>query len=1163
MKFGKKTGLAVAMAALGTLAPVAGVGQAFADVLALQAVAADPAEGQVLLGDDGLTLTQGTEAGQVNTTATTNGIVLVVGADDDPLPADTAITITGHITLTGQGADPDGFALISGRVGDDADTVAGFDGLTIGDGEGTVEDGVYEDSLTLGSGDEDNFAGSLGAVALNNGQLIVEGEYGAYAIAGLTGTGDLTVNGGILTVGGNATLASLNFHDSSQLVFGESDLGAPGTLVVASQLTVTGDLTFNADATTAQLIIDGGDNDEPASLTAKNVQLGNADTNVITKGQMTIVNGGTLTLGTFDPDAAVDPADPDAVANTAALTIEEQGTLVLGEDSDTTQTVTVANGHLALEGGTITVAGGTTADVSATDFTAAEDSTVTIGEDGFLVVNGADVFEAGADGAYEVTATKFGEATFEGDGTLVIKGDVAGQTEEEVLANVTAISQLDAFEALREAGDAGTLQKADVEGAVVAAIANKLTTTLQFGNYGVDSDVVEKLYALLGGDVDDEADFVFNHSDAGDGAFGNDDDDAVTVKDPGTEGETPSLLVNVGGEDDSDDPDSFIASNLRVKVAGAVSAMDAPAINMAMASEGGITLDGEGAEGADLVAAHLPGGEAVAIQELTLKAPNGTVTLGKAGVRSSQHSNVILAEGSGNLNVQGELEITGSLTAEDAALVVEDGTTLATTGATTVKSFELAGGEAYFGVGRPQTFSLFAARAAVPGVLNHKAGALNALDSVTTAAGASVTMTFEGVDPATPGLATTAVTLGAGSAYAINGLTASEAGTTYTLLTVSDAANSTLGLDGDQTLDTLTADDLELGDTVLNGGEFTADNATFGLEDDGHGGRSITLTLTAPQRAGLGEGAASAVLASLPQVALATVSAVYGLIDEHAALATATPSFGDAAGNLGVWASPFYKYSQFDGTGFGYDHEINLGGGLVGLDYNVADNFRLGVALSAGGGTAKGDGRDRFKVEDDFNFFGASLYGSYAYGALTVAGDLGYTAIGHDMEVKGLGAKDKPDTDAFTVGLSGRYKLALEAMDVTPHLGLRYIGLSGDDANFGGDKVETADARLFQVPVGVTLGKDLATQGGWTVSPKADLGAVFTMGDTDTDGRALLKGAAPLALNADITDTAAFKGGLGLKADNGNGFSLGLDYTLLAGRHQTDHGVAATLRYEF
>lgn len=324
-----------------------------------------------------------------------------------------------------------------------------------------------------------------------------------------------------------------------------------------------------------------------------------------------------------------------------------------------------------------------------------------------------------------------------------------------------------------------------------------------------------------------------------------------------------------------------------------------------------------------------------------------------------------------------------------------------------------------------------------------------------------------------------------------------------------------------------------------------------------------------------------AVAAGVPTITNNITNKFASLIADHSNLLFDTaPAFGNEPGQFGLWLTPFYQYSDVDGMdtsgGFDNGYEINFGGAALGMDYNINESFRLGLAFQVGGGDSESQG-DFYKTESDFDFWGLSLYGTYTNGAFGLTGDIGYSEVDNDLEqdipgVLGFGGKLKSqvDSDAFTVGLTGQYRImASDNFAITPHLGMRYTKISIDDAHVKGSghrlfTVDTEDQNLFQIPVGVKFSADIVTGGGWTVTPSADIGALFTMGDTDINSKNRIAGTAYRGtINSDVVDSAAFQGALGIKAKADNGISLGLDYGILASGNQTDHSVSGLLRYEF
>jgi len=91
------------------------------------------------------------------------------------------------------------------------------------------------------------------------------------------------------------------------------------------------------------------------------------------------------------------------------------------------------------------------------------------------------------------------------------------------------------------------------------------------------------------------------------------------------------------------------------------------------------------------------------------------------------------------------------------------------------------------------------------------------------------------------------------------------------------------------------------------------------------------------------------------------------------------------------------------------------------------------------------------------------------------------------------------------------------------------------------------------------------TGSGWVIKPMADLGVIFAAGDLDADSKFHVGNTdiRNKVTTDDVVDAVTFNGLLGLKADAGDGFSVGLDYNLKASGNLTSHGLTGMIRYEF
>ena len=313
----------------------------------------------------------------------------------------------------------------------------------------------------------------------------------------------------------------------------------------------------------------------------------------------------------------------------------------------------------------------------------------------------------------------------------------------------------------------------------------------------------------------------------------------------------------------------------------------------------------------------------------------------------------------------------------------------------------------------------------------------------------------------------------------------------------------------------------------------------------------------------------AATYAGAQQAAVASVTtmadAMFGRVGAVGVEAASIAATGSQA-NGGVWLTPMYKSVDSDGfnaQGASYGSDVDLSGVAFGAD-TVNGNMRFGAVFNIGSGDAEGKGNGN-GLKDEFDYYGFGIYSAMGFGNFALVGDASMTVISH--EVEGHNLKGKADTTAVTMGVTGQYTVATPAVDVTPHLGARFIRLNTDsyDLTSANGVVGTTDfdvQNVFSVPLGVTLSKAFVA-GGWSLAPSADLTIAFNTGDTDAKSTTRFTGINQnLDLTAEVLDEVQYGLTVGLGAQYGAfGTSFGINYT---GSENTDaFGVNAQCRYMF
>ena len=296
---------------------------------------------------------------------------------------------------------------------------------------------------------------------------------------------------------------------------------------------------------------------------------------------------------------------------------------------------------------------------------------------------------------------------------------------------------------------------------------------------------------------------------------------------------------------------------------------------------------------------------------------------------------------------------------------------------------------------------------------------------------------------------------------------------------------------------------------------------------------------------------------------------LYDAVGRRAGFGAAIPSeLGAVSGrDVTVWALPVFR--SVSGDGFSsdagdYGTNTDLYGLSAGFDVAAGSSFRVGAAVLAGGMNLKSRGA-LGGVSGDADIAGASLYAIYANGPFKAQADAGYMKVSNDTDFGAI--KADIDSDALSAGAALSWTFEAGALKVVPHAGARVmrIGVDGFDVNLGSQKLMSASedhAVLWKFPVGITLTSEFQA-GDFTVKPTADLTAIMAAGDKDTLSEATLEGFAPVEVRADIADSTAWSGSIGVSAVAASGVNLGAGYSYIGSSSLSEHAFSVSFGYSF
>lgn len=244
----------------------------------------------------------------------------------------------------------------------------------------------------------------------------------------------------------------------------------------------------------------------------------------------------------------------------------------------------------------------------------------------------------------------------------------------------------------------------------------------------------------------------------------------------------------------------------------------------------------------------------------------------------------------------------------------------------------------------------------------------------------------------------------------------------------------------------------------------------------------------------------------------------------------------------GIWANYLRQDKKVDGfqvAGRKAKYDVKYNGFLIGSDLISDENSRTGIAFAYADGSHTE--KDGVTGKNDTKYYGGDVYHHFNAGGIQYKADIGFIKSDNDLEQTQLGTtiKGSVDGNAFFAGIRAEKEIALGASSLTPYAGLRYYRIrTGDFTDSLGMKHETENANLWNLPVGVEFRHEVKN-GNWSLTPVAEIGYNFAMGDKDTKETVSLGGAAD-TFSFDIGESA-FLARLGVEAENST-WTLGGGY---------------------
>lgn len=232
------------------------------------------------------------------------------------------------------------------------------------------------------------------------------------------------------------------------------------------------------------------------------------------------------------------------------------------------------------------------------------------------------------------------------------------------------------------------------------------------------------------------------------------------------------------------------------------------------------------------------------------------------------------------------------------------------------------------------------------------------------------------------------------------------------------------------------------------------------------------------------------------------------------------------------------------------DADINMGGVVLGGQY-AADNWMVGVSANLGKGSTHT--ASLINADNDFDYYGANLYGGMDFGSFRVMGQMGYTMADNDVSV--TTGSESVDSSVISAGTRVQYTAQFADVAVKPYVGVEYMRVKTDAYGSLADET-TQDLVMF--PIGVTLSKVAQTASGWTVAPSMDIAWIPAVGDVDAETNVLGATSKTTVWGDNMVNTK-----FGFTAHKGN-FGMGFGLNVGVGdQDRLQTGVQARIDYHF
>ncbi len=226
---------------------------------------------------------------------------------------------------------------------------------------------------------------------------------------------------------------------------------------------------------------------------------------------------------------------------------------------------------------------------------------------------------------------------------------------------------------------------------------------------------------------------------------------------------------------------------------------------------------------------------------------------------------------------------------------------------------------------------------------------------------------------------------------------------------------------------------------------------------------------------------------------------------------------------MNLWANVTGERYESTSMDNGGTFKSDMGYGAFGAEVPVTDTVTAGAAIQYGKGSLRSGVAS---IKNDIDNYGFTAYATKSFGAAKVVGELAYLQSKNDITSSQAAMIQEVDAKIYSAGIRAQYQLTTDHFQFVPSIGIRVSQLETDAMDVGAVKVKEQEQTLVQVPIALRInGFEQSAADGWTLAPSFKVAFVPTFGDEEIS---------VLSHDQDVIDTTPVSADFGLRAKKGN-----------------------------